>query len=150
MCDTGTSQAMKWTWLQDAQALTCDDRKLRGPEQKMLILARQWASSKPWRNWRQRPTCRWEDTLEDSGSTTSKGGHEMGQNRPRPVCPGWAARPIFGSIHAPVWPNHLSDYLYPPSQEPRINSFFIRHWGAEKRGTPFERGEGLASCLGFP
>jgi hypothetical protein len=107
----GTSQAMKWAWLQEAQGLTREDGKLWGPEQKMLNLAGQRAPSKLQINWLQGPTCRRDNTLEDSRSITRKGGREMGRNGPRPVGPGCPAQPILGPIRCPFWPSRLSDYL---------------------------------------
>jgi hypothetical protein len=93
-----TSQAMKWTWLQEDQGPTCDDRKLRGPEQKMRNLAGQGASSKLRRNWHQEPTCRRENTLEGSGRITSEGGHDLGRSGPRSAGPGPAH---FGAQSCP-------------------------------------------------
>jgi hypothetical protein len=106
-----TSQAMKWTWLQEAQGPTREDGKLRGPRQIILNLAMQVASSNQQRNWRQGPTCRRDKLLEDTGSITEEGGHKMGQNGPRPVSLGRSTWPISGSIRNPLWPSRLSDYL---------------------------------------
>jgi hypothetical protein len=103
-----TSQAMTWTWLQEAQGPTREDGKLQGPGQKMLNLAGQGAISKPRRNWHQGPTCRRVNTLEDSGSITHEAGREVGRNKPRPAGPGPAH---FGAHSHPLWPSRLSDYL---------------------------------------
>jgi hypothetical protein len=91
-----TSQAMKWTWLQEVQRPICERRKLGGPGQKMLKLARQGALSKPRRKWRQGPTCRRENDPEDMRSMHDKGGCEVDQGRP--------AQPISGTIRHPFWP----------------------------------------------
>jgi hypothetical protein len=112
---------------------------------KVSNLAGQGASSNSERNWRQGPTCRRGDDLEDSGTNT-------GQRR-RLTGPKWAqaGRPSpFRDPVTPLWPSHHSDYLSPWGQEPRINPFVIRRRGAEKRGTPFQRGEGRDGWLGFP
>jgi hypothetical protein len=94
-----TSQTMMWTWLQEAQGPTREDGKLWGPEQKMLNLAGQGALSKPRRNWRQGPTCRRENTLEDSGSIVHEAGREVGWNGPR--LPGRPS-PFLGPVSSPL------------------------------------------------
>jgi hypothetical protein len=117
---------------------------------KVSNLAGQGATSNSERNWRQGPTCRRGKDLEDSGTN-------VGQRR-QATGPGWAqasrprsADPAHSRAgHLPLWPNRHSGYLYPWGQEPHINSFVISRRGAEKRGTPFERGEGRASWLGSP
>jgi hypothetical protein len=88
-----TIQDMKWTWLQVAQAPSCEGRKLRGPRQKMLKLAKQWALSKPRRNWHQGPTCRRVKVPEDMRSITDEGGRKSGWGGPRPVGPRQPSHP---------------------------------------------------------
>jgi hypothetical protein len=88
-----------------------------------------------------------------------KGEHSrrLGKHRPRRrprSGPKWAqvgqANPFRGSF-APPFDLVASRTIYStPAKEPHMNSFVIRHRGAEKRGTPSRRGEGRASCLGFP
>jgi hypothetical protein len=115
------------------------------PVRKLPNLAGQGASSNSKRNWRQGPTCSWGKSLEDSGSNT-------GQRRPR-AGPKWAQAgrpsPLRGLV-GPLCPSRHSGYLEPRGQGPCINSFTIRHRGAEKRGTPSRRVEGRASWLGSP
>jgi hypothetical protein len=107
----GTSQAMKWTWLQEAQGPTREDEKLWGPEQKMLNFAGQGASSKPRRNWRQGPTCRRENTLEDSRSIVHEGGHEWAEMGPRR-----SAHPISRPIRAPFDLVAIQTIYSPPAE----------------------------------
>jgi hypothetical protein len=119
----GTSQAMKWTWLQEAQGPTREDGKLRELGQKMLNLARQGASSKLWRNWHQRRTCRRENTLEGSESNTTEGGRGLGRSGPRPTGP---VTPPFDiaairTIYSPGNKSHTSilHHTPPRSREDR-------------------------------
>jgi hypothetical protein len=70
----GTSQAMKWTWLQKAQGPTREDDELWGPEQEMFNLVGQGALSKPRRMMLRAHM----QKGEDSGRIISKDGCKMG------------------------------------------------------------------------
>jgi hypothetical protein len=117
---------------------TREDEKLWGPEQKMLNLAGQEASSKPQRNWCQGPTCRREKLLDDTGSITEEGGHEMGHNGPRTVGLGRLAWPISGSIRRPLWPTR-SQTIYSPLAKSHIST--IRHSPPRSRREGHHSGE---------
>jgi hypothetical protein len=83
-----TSQDTSWTWLQRAQGPKHEAGKLQGPGQKMLKLAWQGALSKPWRRWRQGPTCIREQVNNWPRSIGERDGAEPGQNGPK-----WAGQP---------------------------------------------------------
>jgi hypothetical protein len=60
-------------------------RELHGPGPKMLNLVRQGALSKPWRRWRQGPTCIREQVNNWPRSIGERDWAEQGQNGPGPV-----------------------------------------------------------------
>jgi hypothetical protein len=66
----------------------------------MLNLAGHGASSKPRRNWRQRPHAKGRILWKTREASPTKEATK------------WV-RPISDSICAPLWPSRLSDYLYP-------------------------------------
>jgi hypothetical protein len=105
-----TSQDTSWTQLQGAQGPKHEARKLQGPRQKMLKLARQGALSKPWRRWRQGPTCIREQVNNWPRSIGERDGAEPGRNGPGPVSLSRLAWPVPGSVRAPLWPRCLFIY----------------------------------------
>jgi hypothetical protein len=146
----GTSQDMKWTWLQMAQGPKREGRNLWGLEQKMLKLSRQVPLSKPWRKWRQRPTYRRVKVLEDTRSDGKEDGAELGRDGPKIVSLGQSAHPISGSVWRPLWPRWPLGYLQSLCEEPHIITFIIRYRGAEKLEGHHYGEVGHGSCLGFP
>jgi hypothetical protein len=79
--------------------------------------------------------------LEDSGTDT-------GRRRPR-TGPKWAqagrprpAGPVHFRAQSPPFDLSASRAIYSPLTESHTSIFVIRRRGVEKRGTPFQRGEG--------
>jgi hypothetical protein len=92
-------------------------RKLQGPGQKMLKLARQGALPKPWRRWREGPTCIREQVNNWPRSIGEQDGAEPARNGPRPVGAGRPTWLVSSPVHVPLCPRCLSInclYLHRP------------------------------------
>jgi hypothetical protein len=138
-----TSQDTSWTWLQRAQGPKYEARKLQGPGQKMLKLARQGALSKPWRRRRQGPTCIREQVNNWPRSVGERTGAELGQKGPRPAGP---AR--FRASSRPLCPRCSSIYCLCLRQPPHPS---IHQRVAEMKEKHHEEADGRresSSCLG--
>jgi hypothetical protein len=106
----GTSQDTSWTWLQRAQRLKHEARKLQGPRQKMLKLVRRGALSKPWRRRRKGPTCIREQVNNLPRCVEERIGVKPDRKGPRLVGPGRPAQLVFVPVHDPLCPRCLSIY----------------------------------------
>jgi hypothetical protein len=82
-----------------------------------------------------------ENVLENTGSITEEGSHEMDQDGPRSVRPGWPACPISGpmrahfdlaasqTIYSPLAKSHASTHSSFATEEQRREG---HHSGAER------------------
>jgi hypothetical protein len=121
----------------------------------MLKLAWQGALSKPWRRWRQGPTCRRGQVNNWSRSVTERNEAEPGRNGPGPVAPGQPAWPVLSPVCDALCPrcssiNCLCLYRLPyPSIHRRAANTKEKHWeeAAGRRKSSSCLGDGLGHAL---
>jgi hypothetical protein len=143
-----TSQDTSWKWLQRAQGPKYEAGKLQGPRQKMLKLARQGTLSKPWRRWRQGPTCIREQVNNWSRSIGERDGAEPGRNGSVPVGPDRSAWPVSSPVCAPLCPRCSSIYCLCLRRPPHPS---IHQRAAETKEKHREEADGRrksSRCLG--